>query len=232
MTDVLVSGLGVLTPIGSSLDEFWSGLVEPTLKFAPPSTCPQVGVLVGKILSTDFITGSAVSHPAFCDRSALVAVAAAGNALRDAGLMPGSFDTHRVAVIIGSGAAGVATIDEQYDHLYRQGDQQVSPLTVPRMMSSSAASWIAMAYGFRGPAFVVASACASATQSIGIAAQLIESGVVDAAVCGGTESCLAEGALIAWDALGVMSKDNCRPFSAGRSGLILAEGAGMLVLES
>ena len=232
MTDIYVSGLGVLTPIGSTLDEFWTGLVEPNFKFAPPSSCPQVGVLVGEILSADFITGSPVPQPALCDRSALVAVAAAQSALVDAGLTPGSCDPDRVAVIIGSGAAGVATIDEQYDVLYRQRRPKVSPLTVPKMMSSSAASWIAMAFGFRGPAFVVASACASATHSIGIATQLVQSGVVDIAVCGGTESCLAEGALTAWDALNVMSKDNCRPFSASRSGLVLAEGAGMLVLES
>jgi len=232
MRSVCVSGLGVLTPTGSSLTEFWNGLVDPSPTFAPPSGCPQVGVPVAEIRSAEFITGSVVSHPSLCDRSALVAVAAARSALDDAGLSADSCDPDRVAVIIGSGAAGVATIDEQYDRLYRQRRLRVSPLTVPKMMSSSAAGWIAMTFGFRGPAFVVASACASATHSIGIAAQLVESGVVDAAVCGGTESCLAEGPLRAWEALGVLSKDTCRPFAAGRTGLVLAEGAGMLVLES
>jgi len=232
MREVCVSGLGALTPIGSTLDEFWSGLVDPQLKFAPPTGCPSVGVLVGEILSTDFITDSAVPNPSLCDRSALLAVAAARSALDDAGLTEGSYDPGRVAVILGSGAAGVMTIDEQYDRLYRQRRQRVSPLTVPKMMSSSPASWIAMAFGFRGPSFVVASACASATHSIGVAAQLIGAGVVDAAVCGGAESFLAEGALTAWNALGVVSKDTCRPFAAGRSGLVLAEGAGVLVLES
>ncbi|EDY48895.1 beta-ketoacyl-[acyl-carrier-protein] synthase family protein [Streptomyces clavuligerus] len=232
MKDVCVSGLGALTPLGASLEEFWSGLVEPSLKFAPPSGCPQVGVPVAEIRSSEFIAGSAVSHPALCDRSALLAVAATRSALEDAGLTTDSCDPGRVAVIVGSGAAGVATLDEEYERFYRQGQLQLSPLTVPKMMSSSAASWISMTFGFRGPAFVVASACASGTHSIGIAAQLIESGVVDVAVCGGTDSYLAEGALSAWQAIGVLSEDTCRPFAAGRTGLVLAEGAGVLVLES
>src|SRR5260221_10246995 len=142
MKDVVVSGLGVLTPIGSSLEEFWNGLVDPSLKFAPPSACPQVGVPVGEIYSSDFVTGSGVSHPSLCDRSALVAVAAARSALDDAGLTADSCDPERVAVIIGSGAAGVSTMDEQYERLFRQGQGRLSPLTVPKMMSSSSASWI------------------------------------------------------------------------------------------
>ncbi|MFD5552483.1 beta-ketoacyl-[acyl-carrier-protein] synthase family protein [Streptomyces sp. NPDC127068] len=232
MKDVCVSGLGALTPLGASLEEFWNGLVEPSLKFAPPSGCPQVGVPVAEIRSSEFITGSAVSHPALCDRSALLAVAATRSALDDAGLTADSCDPGRIAVIIGSGAAGVATLDEEYERFYRQGQPRLSPLTVPKMMSSSAASWISMAFGFRGPAFVVASACASGTHAIGIAAQLIESGAVDAAVCGGTDAYLAEGALSAWQSVGVLSEDTCRPFAAGRTGLVLAEGAGVLVLES
>jgi nodulation protein E len=232
MREVCVSGLGVLTPLGSTLAEFWDGLVDPRPAFAPPSACPQVPVRVGEIRSGDFRTRSRVRHPALCDRSALAAVAAAGSALDDAGLTADGCDPDRVAVVVGSGAAGVATIEEQYDQLYRKRQPRVSPLTVPKMMSSSAASWIAITFGFRGPAFVVASACASATHAIGIAGQLVESGVVDVAVCGGTEAPLAEGPLRAWEALGVLAKDTCRPFAAGRTGLVLAEGAGMLVLES
>jgi nodulation protein E len=232
MRDVCVSGLGVLTPLGSRLPEFWNGLIDPCPPFAPPSACPQVGVPVGEIRSEEFRTDSLVPHPGLCDRSALVAVAAARNALDDAGLTAGSWAPERVAVIVGTGAAGVATIEEQYDQLYRKRRPRVSPLTVPKMMSSSAASWIAITFGFRGPAFAIASACASATHSIGIAAQLVASGAADVAVCGGTEACLAEGPLRAWEALGVLSKDTCRPFAAGRSGLVLSEGAGMLVLES
>ena len=232
MRGVAVSGLGVLTSIGADLKTFWGNLVEPAPTFGPPSACPQVRVPVAEIGSTDFITGSVLPKPALCDRSALVAVAAAKSALDDAGLAPGSVAPDRVAVIIGSGAAGVSTIEEQYDLLYRQRRPRVSPLTVPKMMSSSPASWIAIAFGFQGPAFVVASACASATHAIGIAAQLVESGAVDVAVCGGTEAYLAEGPLRSWEALGVLAKDTCRPFSANRAGLVLAEGAGMLVLES
>ncbi|NUO97526.1 MAG: beta-ketoacyl-[acyl-carrier-protein] synthase family protein [Nonomuraea sp.] len=232
MRGVGVSGLGVLTAIGSTLDTFWESLVEPTPHFAPPSSCPQVGVPVSEIFATDFISGSALPKPFLCDRSTLIAVAAARSALEDAGLKPDDCDPDRVAVIVGTGAAGVMTIEEQYDRLYRQQRARVSPLTVPKMMSSAPASWIATAFGFQGPVFVVSSACASATHAIGIAAQLVQSGAVDVAVCGGTEAPLAEGPLRAWESLGVLAKDTCRPFAAGRAGLVLAEGAGMLVLES
>jgi nodulation protein E len=231
MEDVFVTGLGVLSPLGPSLKEFWDGIVEPSFTFAPPSRFPRVGVPVAEIRSEEFIAASPIPRPVLCDRSALVAVAAARDALDDAGLTADAGDPARIAVVIGSGAAGVSTMDEGYEKLYRRG-QQVSPLTVPKMMSSSVASWISMVFGLRGPSFVVASACASATHAIGIAAQLIESGVVDAAVCGGAESCFGEGALLAWRALGVLAPDTCRPFAAGRTGLVLAEGAGMLVLES
>ncbi|MER7129072.1 beta-ketoacyl-[acyl-carrier-protein] synthase family protein [Streptosporangium saharense] len=232
MRDVGVSGLGVLTPIGVTPDTFWKALADPFPHFAPPTSCPQVGVPVGEILATDLVAESVLPRPSLCDRSALLAVAAARDALDDASLTADDCEPDRVAVIVGSGAAGVATIEEQYDLLYRRRRPRVSPLTVPKMMNSAAASWIATAFGFQGPAFCVSSACASATHAIGIAAGLVASGVVDVAVCGGTESCLAEGPLRAWHALGVLTKDTCRPFSAGRTGLVLAEGAGMLVLES
>lgn len=232
MRNVCVTGLGVVTPLGTTLKEFWEGLVEPSPIFARASGCPGVKVPVAEIRSTEWITGSGVSNPALCDRSALLAVAASRNALEDAALDADFPDPGRVAVIVGSGAPGLATLDEQYELLYRQRRQRLTPLTVPKMMSSAAPSWISMTFGFQGPAFAVASACASATHAIGIAAQLVESGVVDVAVCGGTESCLVEGALRGWESLGVLAQDTCRPFSAGRTGLVLAEGAGMLVLES
>ncbi len=231
MKNVHVSGLGVLTQAGSSLKEFWESLVEPSPSFAPPTNCP-VPVPVAQIHTTDWITESAVSNAALVDRSALLAVAAAGNALDDAGLEDGFFDPDRVAVIVGVGAPGIATLDEQYELLYRQRRTKLTPLTVPKMMASAAPSWISMTFGFHGPAFSVASACASATHAIGSGAQLVESGMVDVAVCGGTEACLVEGSLRAWDAIGVMAADTCRPFSAGRTGMVLAEGSGMLVLES
>lgn len=227
-----MSGRGILTPLGSDLETFWSNLAEPAPQFAPPPDIPVIRVPVSRIASPDFIAHAGVSTPALCDRSALLAVSASRRAFTDAGLDPETCDPTRVAVIVGSGAAGAATIEEQYNLVYRQRRPRASPLTVPRMMSSSPASWIAMAFGLRGPAFGVTSACASATHAIGIAARLVESGAVDVAVCGGTEAMLVEGALRAWEALGVLSNDTCRPFAAGRTGLVLAEGAGMLVLES
>lgn len=232
MRDVAVTGRGILTPLGADLDTFWGNLVVPAPRFERPADLPVITVPVSRIESADFVAHAGVPSPALCDRSALLAVSATRSALGEAGLGPDRLDPGRVAVIVGSGAAGVATVEEQYDLVYRRRLPRASPLTVPRMMASSPASWVAMIFGLRGPAFGVTSACASATHAIGLAARMVESGIVDVAVCGGTEAMLVEGPLRAWESLGVLSPDTCRPFSAGRQGIVLAEGAGMLVLES
>jgi nodulation protein E len=106
------------------------------------------------------------------------------------------------------------------------------PLTIPRMMVSAAVSHITMEHGIRGPAFTVASACASANHGIGTAFQMVRAGMVEAAVTGGTESVFTMGTLKAWDAMRILAPDTCRPFSRGRRGLVLGEGAGMMVLEN
>ena len=110
--------------------------------------------------------------------------------------------------------------------------QAFPPMTIPRMMISAAVSHITMAHGVTGPAFAVASACASANHAIGMAFQLVRAGAVDAAIAGGTESVFTLGTLKAWEAMRILAPDTCRPFSQGRLGLVLGEGAGMLVLEN
>jgi nodulation protein E len=99
-------------------------------------------------------------------------------------------------------------------------------------MVSSSASWISLAFGAKGPCFVMASACASATQAIGTAAQLVRSGLVDIAIAGGTEAPLSMGTILAWDSMKVMSRDKCRPFSQTRDGMMISEGSGILILEA
>jgi nodulation protein E len=133
--------------------------------------------------------------------------------------------------VMGTGAGGVITMDDGYRALYGQGRDRVHPFTIPRSMVSAAAGHICVAFGLHGPSFSVSSACSSATNAIGEAFWMVRSGRADAALAGGSEACISNGSVRAWDALRVLARECCRPFSAGRDGMVLAEGAGVLVLE-
>tara|TARA_R110000751_G_scaffold176555_2_gene282793 strand:+ start:18434 stop:19627 length:1194 start_codon:yes stop_codon:yes gene_type:complete len=142
-----------------------------------------------------------------------------------------SFGT-RAAVVYGSGVGGQTTIEESYKQLHLEGKSRVHPFTVPKLIPCAAASQISMKYGITGPAFATTSACASAGHAIAMAAMMIRSNLIDIAIVGGAEACITEGNFLAWEGLRVLSPDLCRPFSKGRSGLIIGEGAGTLILES
>ena len=164
------------------------------------------------------------------DRFAQFALVAAAEALNEAGLA-GGVAGPRTAVLVGTGIGGETTHDAEFCRLYRDGVKQIDPRTIPKLMPSAAASWVAMAHGATGPVFAVTSACASATHAIGLALHMVRSGMVDTAIAGGSEACLTWGTLKAWEALRVLAPDGCRPFSRGRKGMVLGEGAGILVLE-
>jgi nodulation protein E len=138
----------------------------------------------------------------------------------------------RTACIVGTGVGGQTTLDDNFRRIYRENKTRVFPLTIPKLMANAPVSQIAMHCGLRGPAFVVASACASATHAIGLAFQMVRSGAVECAVTGGAEACITFGTLRGWEAMRVMAPDVCRPFSKDRKGMILGEGAAMMVLET
>jgi nodulation protein E len=121
---------------------------------------------------------------------------------------------------------------ENYTRLYGDKAKRLHPLTIPKLMVNAPASQISMICGLRGPAFVVASACASATHAIGLAFQMVRSGQVSVAVTGGAEACIAFGTMKGWEALRVLAPDTCRPFSRDRKGLVIGEGAAAIVIES
>jgi nodulation protein E len=159
-------------------------------------------------------------------------VVAARAAVRDAGLEIDEELALEIATIIGTGAGGHITIDDSYFKLYGENAAKVHPLTIPRMMVNAAASQVSMDLGLKGPTFSTATACASGTHAIGQAFHMVRSGQAPVAIAGGTEACLTIGTLKAWEALRILSNDTCRPFSKNRSGLVLGEGAAILVLES
>ena len=163
------------------------------------------------------------------DRISQFGLVAARQAMAQAGLAAG--DAPGAAVILGAGG-GQQTYDAVYEQFYGQGLNRVHPFTVPRIMPNAPASHITMEFGLRGPCFTIASACASANHAIGQAAQMVRSGMVDVAVTGGSDASVVVGFLKGWEALRVLSADTCRPFSRDRSGLVIGEGAGILVLEA
>jgi len=227
---VVVSGLGVAAPCGLTVADFWSSLVAGRPVFTPARALPESGVIAAEIpVAADF-SDLPIPMPGACDRNALLAVAAARAAMADAGLAPGSVAPERVAVVIGNGGGGLTSLDTQYERLFVE-NKRPHPFSVVRAMGSSAASWVSIAFGAQGPCFVVASACASGTQAIGVAAQLVRAGIVDVAITGGTEAPLSRGTLMAWNAMKIMSRTGCRPFSRDRDGLVVAEGAGIVILE-
>ena len=138
-----------------------------------------------------------------------------------------------MAVITGTGVGGQNTLEESYYKLLDPAAPgRVHPFTIPRLMANAGSSQISMALGIKGPGFTVASACASAIHAMGVTLSMLRSGLINAAITGGAEACLTYGTLKGWEALRVMAPDVCRPFSAGRSGMVLGEGAAMFVLET
>ena len=230
MTRIVVSGLGIVSPIGCDRDGFWQALLAGRGSFGEASMLPGRGVRVAEIQGQAYMEGLGLS-PSACDRNALFAVAAARQALLSAGLGAGLPRPERVGVILGNSAGGQCSTDEQYSRLYTQ-DKRPHPMTVAKVMVSSSASWVSIASGATGPCFVTSSACASSSHAIGTAMQLLRAGLADVIIAGGTEAPLSAGTLLSWDAMKIMSRTACRPFAAGRDGLMLAEGAGVIVLET
>lgn len=165
------------------------------------------------------------------DRFAQFAVIAAREALAGARFEIDPAKSGRIAAVLGSGAGGMSTLDDNFHRVYEQ-KLRVHPLCIPRYMSSAGASQVTMQLGVTGPAFSVSSACASANHAIAMAALMLRAGIADVAITGGSEATITYGTMKGWEALRVMTPDVCRPFSAGRRGMVLGEGAGAFVLET
>ena len=232
---VVVTGLGAITPLGHTAAAYWenlkqgvSGLGPITLSVTPEELTQKVA---GEVKDFDPLKHFEDRELSTLDRVSQFAVVAAREAIAQSGLTFDMALSLRTATIIGTGAGGQNTLDESFRRVYLEKKTRVFPLSIPKLMVNAPASQVSMHCGLRGPAFVVASACASATHAIGLAFQMVRSGQVECAVRGGTEACVTFGTLRGWEAMRVMAPDACRPFSIDRKGLILGEGAAMFVLE-
>jgi nodulation protein E len=235
MNRVVVTGIGVVSPIGSSHDKFWSALVEARSGIGPLSIAPTERLttrIAAQVLDFDPSQHFDPKRQNVLDRFSQFAVVAARAAVRDARLEITEEIAPHVAAIVGNAAGGQTSVDESYYKLYGENSPRVHPLTIPRWMVNAAVSQISIDLGIKGPTFTIASACASGTHAIGQAFQLLRAGQVTAAVAGGAEACLTVGTIKSWEVLRVLSADTCRPFSRTRSGLVLGEGAAMVILET
>lgn len=235
--DVMITGMGAVSAFGTGAAQLWDALRSGRSGIAAlrEPLVSQVKVKIAAQVPADFDPAAYIDSRTLplVDRATQFALVAAAEAIAQSGLDFGDEQLClRTGVVLGTGAGGETTRDEQSHRLYAEGSTRVHPLTIVRLMSNAAASQICIAHGLRGPAFVVASACASANHALAQAAQLIRSGLADVVISGGTEACLSYCSLRAWEAMRVLADDGCRPFSAGRRGLVLAEGAAAFVLES
>ncbi len=167
----------------------------------------------------------------FMDRFAQFAVIAAREAVTDAGVEWTPELRETAAIVTGSCVGGQSTEDIGFQEVYKLSHNRVHPLTIPKTMANAGASHISMEFGITGPSFTISTACASAGHAIGQAAQMIRAGQTDLAITGGSEAPFSYGILKAWEAMRVVSPETCRPFSKDRRGMILGEGAAMLVIE-
>ncbi len=234
MNRVVITGLGVVSPVGCTLEEFWSALVEGRSAIGPFSIARSERLNTRIAAQVSQFDPGALFEPkqlGLLDRFSQFAVVAARSAVRDSGLDISDQLALEAATVIGSSSGGQTTFDDSYFRLYSENSPRLRPMTIPRLMTNAAASQVSMDLGLKGPALCVATACAAGTHAIGLAFQMLRSGQAPVAVAGGAEACLTAGTIKAWEALRVLSQDTCRPFSRTRSGLVLGEGAAVLLLE-
>lgn len=237
---VAITGLGAVSALGVGVPAFWNGLLAGrsgvrriTLCDASTLTSP----IAAEVPDFDAPRWIAADKLSLLDRFSQFAVVAADEALRQAGLTPAALNPERIGCAIGSAFGGTTSEDEQYHRLYAQG-ARVHPFTIPRLMNNAAASQISMTFGIGGPTLSYATACAAGSHAIGEAAEIIRSGRAEVMVSGGTDAPLSLGVMKAWEAMRVLAPEPpagpagaCRPFSRDRQGLVVGEGAGILVLE-
>lgn len=236
---MFITGLGVISPLGCSTGAFWTGLldgrsgVRTVQNIDLSHSRSRVG---GQAIDFDPARLFSTREQKRLSRSSQMAVVAATEAIQDAGVNLEETDPADVGVILGSSIGGFSAVEASFMQFFKTSS--VDPLTVPRVMNNGPACNVSIRFGFQGPTMAVDSACSSGTHAVGVAFSLIQSGMISMAVTGGADSPFSPGVVQSWSDLRLLSTRNeppseaCRPFSKDRDGLVLGEGAGVLMLES
>jgi nodulation protein E len=231
---VAVTGVGVISALGHNAQEFWQALQAGCSGIAPLEAVDRSllrftnGAEVRNYAPAQYFDEKELG---LLDRFAQFGAIAAREAVAGAGVEWTQELRESTAIVTGSCVGGQTTEDEGFVNLYRNNIPRVNPFTIPRTMQNAAASRISRETGVVGPTYTISTACSSSNHAIGQAFWMVRSGAAEMAITGGSEAVFSLGFLKAWEAMRVVSPDTCRPFSRDRRGLILGEGASMLVLE-
>lgn len=248
MTDkqrrVVVTGMGIVSPLGNTVEKFWAGLVAGTCaidrltRFDPSRFAVQIAAQVNDFNVEDYAAYIDKKEARRMDWFIQLAVACAAQAIQQAGLRIDEANADLIGVLIGSGIGGLMTIQESFRTLLEKGPMRVSPFTGPYMIPNMASGQIAICFGAKGPNFSIASACATGTNAIGEALEIIRRGDAEAMITGGVESQISEFGLAAFHRTTAMAttfnddpKHASRPFDAKRNGFVFGEGCGVLIIE-
>jgi nodulation protein E len=238
---VVVTGLGAVTPIGNTVPDFWAALRRAEVGVGPLALpgedhqdlriqiAAQVKDFDAKGRLRNFKRDKAVQY---ADRYSLFAAAAADEAVAMARLEMPLQNPYRAACIVGSGGAGLVAVEDAYRDLFIKKKKATNPMTLIRIIGSSAAAHVGIEFGVKGPVLATCSACSTAAHAIGIGRDYIRHGLVDVAIVGAGEAAITYGTMRAWQAMHVLSPEGIFPFAKKRNGTVLGEGAGILVLES
>jgi 3-oxoacyl-[acyl-carrier-protein] synthase II len=238
---VVVTGIGVITPLGSDLGVLWENLlagnsgIERVTRFDTTNFDSKIGGEVRDFNPEQFMPAKETRRT---DRFTQYAVAAASKAVADSGLELAKEDLNRIGVLIGSGIGGMETIETQAGVLFKKGPGRVSPFMIPMLIVNMASGYVSMLFGLKGPNLAVVSACATSTHALGEAARAIVHNDADVMIAGGSEAAITQLGYAGFCAMKAMSTRNdeptraSRPFDAERDGFVMGEGAGICVLES
>ena len=240
MERVVLTGMGAVTPLGNSVPAYWDGLKNGRNGIKTITSFDTTGykaTVAGEVTDFDPLAFLDKKEAAHMDRNCQFALAAAKEAMEQSGLMESGIDPFRVGTFISSGIGGLQVFETEHEKLLNKGPRRVSPFAIPMMIANMATAHVSMAFGLKGESYAPVSACASGTQAVGEAMRAIRHGYLDAAVAGGAESCITPVAIAGFSNMHALSLEQdpeqaCCPFDKKRSGFIMGEGAGILVLES
>lgn len=237
---VVITGLGVLAPNGNNIHEFWESLCQGKSGINAITYFDTEGFSVkiaGELNGFKVEEHLETSQIRKLDPFSIFALVAAQEAIENAKINWNNINMHQVGVILGTGVGGIYTMEEQHSVLMNRGSRRISPFFVPKMIANIAAGHVAIKWGLKGPNHTVTTACASATDAIGIATRLIQIGDVDMIIAGGTEASITPLTISGFANMKALSRnpDNqtaSRPFDKNRDGFVMGEGAGIMVIES